>query len=403
MQLGLRVVSRALKTGFGKDVRMVAMLLGGVVALEAGAQPYAFISAPEGSAVHVVNLADFSLEQSITGLGDEPSDMVLSPDRTRLYLSSWRLQSGGSQIGLIYAIDTRSRLVVAERELGENQARAIALSPDGSVVYAWALSGAEERALVRLDAQDLTVVDSTALPLPDCRNTLYNSMRVHSDGRVFLLGCASGVKWFDPATTLLEDVPGDVWGSELLGFSPDGSELYLADLRTPDNAAQSRLTSLDIATGQDQRFAYAMPLGDPYPQMASYPRRLLWVQRPADPLNEPTPVVLFGPGGALGFAQVFGLASWGELQQAPALGNRRILASEVVGDSAGYSQGPMAATDDGSRLIVTGGSGTRLFDSQTLAPMGNVLNLPGLGNGALVDVEIAPFPPQRIFLNGFES
>jgi len=75
------------------------------------------------------------LEQSITGLGDEPSDMVLSPDRTRLFLSSWRLQSGGSQIGLIYAIDTRSRLVVAERELGENQARAIALSPDGSVVY----------------------------------------------------------------------------------------------------------------------------------------------------------------------------------------------------------------------------------------------------------------------------
>jgi len=63
MQLGLRVVSRALKTGFGKDVRMVAMLLGGV-ALEAGAQPYAFISTPEGSAVHVVNLADFSLEQS---------------------------------------------------------------------------------------------------------------------------------------------------------------------------------------------------------------------------------------------------------------------------------------------------------------------------------------------------
>ncbi len=381
---------------------MSALLFGGVVAMNAGAQPYAFISAPQGSAVHVVNLADFSLEQSITGLADEPSDMVLSPDRTHLYLSSWRFQSGGSNVGLIYAIDTRSRRVVAERELGQHQARAIAMSPDGLVVYAWALTGTDERALVRLHAQDLTVIDSTALPLPDCRNTLYNSMRLHPDGRVFLLGCASGVKWFDPATGLLEDVPGDVWGSELLGFSPDGSELYLADLRTPVNAAQSRLTSLDIATGQDQRFAYAMPSGDPYPQMSSYPRRLLWVQRPADPLNEPAPIVLFGPGGALGFAQVFGLASWGELQQAPATGNRRILASEVVGDGAGYSQGPMVASDDGSRLIVTGGSGTRLFDSQTLAPVGNVLDLPGLGNGALVDVEIAPFPPQWIFSSGFE-
>ena len=72
---------------------------------------------------------------------------------------------------------------MAERELGEHQARAIALSPDGSVVYATDLSGTEERALVRLDTQDLTVVDSTALPLPDC-NTLYNSMRVHSDGHL---------------------------------------------------------------------------------------------------------------------------------------------------------------------------------------------------------------------------
>ena len=95
MQLGLRVVSRALKTGFGKAVRMVAMLLGGVVALE-GRPALRLHQCTRGSAVRMVN-RDFSLVQSITGLTMNLG-LVLSPI-VRLFLSSWRMQSGGSHIG----------------------------------------------------------------------------------------------------------------------------------------------------------------------------------------------------------------------------------------------------------------------------------------------------------------
>lgn len=368
------------------------------------AQPYAFIAAPAASppVVHVVDVATMTLERSIGGVFDEPAALVLSPDRTRLYVSSWRLQAG-VQSGRVVAIDTRLRQVVASQVVGEAQSRAIALSPDGSVVYAWALdlaSGAQERRLVRLDAATLAIIDETALPQPDCRATLYNALAVHPDGRVMVLACESGLKWFDPATATLVDAPGTLWGSDLVGFSPTGAEVYLADERDPANGGESRLTSLDLATGIAQRFAYAMPVGQPVPQSASRPRRVRFAQRPGDPPGQPVAISLFGAGGALQFAQLFALSPWSELVQAPSAATRRFTGSAVAGDGGAFPGGPMAITDDGMSVLVVG-SATRRFDSTTLAAVGPVLNLSGLasGNG---DVVLVPFPPDAVFADGFE-
>lgn len=370
----------------------------------AGAQPYAFVAAPGASppVVHVVDVATMALERSIGGVFDEPAAFALSPDRTRLYVSSWRSQAG-VQTGRVVAIDTRLRQVVASQVVGERQSRAIALSPDGSVVYAWALdlaSGAQERRLVRLDAATLAIIDQTPLPQPDCRATLYNALAVHPDGRVLLLACESGLKWFDPATATLVDAPGTLWGSDLLGFSPTATEVYLTDERDPANSAQSRLTSLDLASGIEQRFAYAMPIGQPVPQTASRPRRVRLVQRPGDPPGEPAAITLFGPGGPLAFAQLFGTSPGSELVQAPSAATRRITGSAVVGSSGAFPNARMAITDDGTTVLVAG-SATRKFDSTTFAPVGPVLNLAGLASGD-GDVVLVPFPPDAVFANGFE-
>lgn len=383
-----------------------ACLVAGVAAPIAtpSAQPYAFIAAPGASppVVHVVDVATMTLERSIGGVFDEPAAFALSPDRTRLYVSSWRSQAG-VQTGRVVAIDTRLRQVVASQVVGEAQSRAIAVSPDGSVVYAWALvpfSGAQERRLVRLDAATLAVLGETPLPQPDCRATLPNALAVHPDGRVLLLACESGLKWFDPATASLVDAPGTLGGSDLVGYSPTGSEVYLTDERDPQNSAQSRLTSLDLASGIEQRFAYAVPVGQPVPSIASRPRRVRFVQRPGDPPGQPAAIVLFGPGGALAFAQIFGVASWSELAQPPSAATRRIVGSAVVGASGGFPDGQLVASDDGTTLLVVGGA-TRRFDATSFAPSGPVLALagvtPGVGDAALV-----PFPPDAVFADGFE-
>jgi hypothetical protein len=395
---------RALEHG-ARGARLAgACLLALAASPIAWAQPYAFVSAPTAAppVVHVVDLATMTLERSIGGVGDDPAAFAISPDRSRLYVSSWR-QIAGVQTGRVYVIDTRLRQVVGSQIVGERQSRAIAVSPDGTVVYAWALSlssGPQERRLVRLNADTLAVIDDVALAQPDCPATLHNALAVHPDGRVLLLACNSGLKWFDPTTAAVVDAPGALGGSELVGFSPAATEVYLADERTPVNGAQSRLTSLDLATGIEQRFGYGMPIGQPTPLGASNPRRVLFVQRPGDPPGQPAALILFGPGGPLQFAQIFGVSSWAELVQAPALTTRRVLTSSVAGASGGYPEGLMAATDDGAWLFVAG-SAARRFNSTTLAPDGPVLNLTGVSSGR-IDVVMVPFPPDLLFAHGFE-
>jgi DNA-binding beta-propeller fold protein YncE len=375
-----------------------------VAAATAQAQPYAFIAAPGASppVVHVVDVATMTLERSIGGVFDEPAAFALSPDRTRLFVSSWRVQAN-VQTGRVVAIDTRLRQVVASQSVGERQSRAIALSPDGSVVYAWALSltsGPQERRLVRLDAATLAVIDETPLPQPDCTASGSNALAVHPDGRVLLVACGSGLKWFDPATATVVDAPGTLGGSDLVGFSPTAAEVYLTDERDPENAAQSRLTSLDLASGVEQRFAYQVPIGQPVPLSASRPRRVRYVQRPADPPGQPAAVVLFGPGGSLQFAQIFGVAPWSELLQGPSPATRRIVSSAVVGASGGFPDGQLVASDDGTTLLVAGGA-TRRFDAASFAPSGPVLTLAGVTPG-VGDAVLVPFPPDAVFVDGFE-
>jgi DNA-binding beta-propeller fold protein YncE len=368
------------------------------------AQPYAFIAAPGASppVVHVVDVATMTLERSIGGVFDEPAAFALSPDRTRLFVSSWRVQAN-VQTGRVVVIDTRLRQVVATQVVGEAQSRAIALSPDGSVVYAWALAlsaGPQQRRLVQLDAATLTVIGDTTLPQPDCLATSSNALAVHPDGRVLLLACESGLKWFDPATATVVDAPGTLGGSNLVGFSPNATEVYLTDERGPENAQQSRLTSLDLASGVEQRFAYAVPIGQPVPLTASRPRRVRYVQRPGDPPGQPAAVVLFGPGGSLQFAQIFGVAPWPELLQGPSPTTRRIVSSAVVGASGGYPDGQLVASDDGTTLLVAGGA-TRRFDAASFAPSGPVLTLAGVTPG-VGDAVLVPFPPDAVFADGFE-
>ncbi len=240
--------------------RIIQTLALSLLALPVFAAPFAYISlsAPSNRSVQVMDLQTMSVVRTITGVGDEPSRMVISPDYNRIYLASYLLPSVGIPArGMIYAIDTTTRTVVGQVAVGIKQNRAIGISPDGSRLYSWKLisNGTPSIGLAVINSADLTEI--TTVPLPDSCIQNSTDIAVHQDGRVYLSGCNDGLYVVHPSTltaSLFTQV--QISGSVIVGFSPDGSEIYMP-------ALNSTVRAYNLSTSVANDFVFNLPSGSP--------------------------------------------------------------------------------------------------------------------------------------------
>lgn len=238
-----------------------AFALSAVLIAHLNAAPFAYISVsdPSDRSVKIMDLQTMTVVHSLSGVGSEPSRMVISPDYNRIYLASYTPASVGVLAqGKIYLIDTTQRRVVAEASVGLVQNRALGLSADGSRLYSWKVTNdgvSSTRHIAILNSADLSEIASVPLP-PSClQNT--GDMAVHPDGRVFFTGCNEGMYSMNPATlalTFFAQVP--ISNSVIIGFSPDATELYLPTL-------SSSVRAYNLSTAASNDFFFDLPSGSP--------------------------------------------------------------------------------------------------------------------------------------------
>ena len=242
-------------------ITLRGLALSGMLISNLNAAPFAYISVsdPSDKSVKIMDLNTMTVVRSISGVGSEPSRMVISPDYNRIYLASYVPASVGipSQ-GKIYAIDTIQRRVVAEATVGLIQNRALGLSPDGSRLYSWKVTNdgvSSTRNITVLNSADLSEIASVPLPASCLQNT--GDIAVHPDGRVVFTGCNEGMYMMNPTTlaiSFFSQIP--ITNSVIMGFSPDGAELYMPTLTTT-----VRAYNLSNAASSD--FFFDLPSGSP--------------------------------------------------------------------------------------------------------------------------------------------
>lgn len=377
-------------------------LLAAVTALPASAQPHAFISVsgPTNRVVHVIDLETLAIETSIGNVGDEPARMVANADRSLIWLSSWRDLPGPLSEGLVYLIDTQSRLVIGSQSVGLSQNRTIALSPDESSVYTWKLESVNGVASLGVAVLDsLTLTELAVVPIigPNCPQ-FASQIAVAPDGRIVAAACSDGLRIIDPMTfevTIGAVTPFSV--SPVFGFSPDGAEVYVRAAGTV--GVGTGLLAIDLATGIGNEFTWQVPAGSPGFPQGSGPVRMVVVQRPDDPSGDPT--VFFSYNSALGNTPV----AWARSSDlAPPGGGPRV--RRLIGRAA---LGPVSSL--GASLDGTVGLGARTSAIQRVrfndTPVGDAVvadgdpvSLTGISNFS--DIIIVPRPSDTIFADGFE-
>ncbi len=366
----------------------------------AGASPYAFIStnALSGADVRIVDITSMTVVASITGIGEEPGRMVANADRSRIYLSSYISPSVGVPArGMVYLIDTSGRRVVRVASVGERINRTIALSPDESKVYTFKQTndgGNPAIGVAVLDADTLAELAVAPLPTTECLPTA-KEVSVHPDGRIFVSGCSDFIRIIDPITLSVSNLVQHPAGTvgRMLGFSPNGAELYVP-VGSANVSGNTGLVAIDIASGGSANFFYDLQSssGSIFPT-GSQAARMLTLQRPGDPPNDPT--VFFTYTSAAGNSPVVHARS-SDLSPASGAPLRRILSRHNVGPTSLLGASVNGTQGIGARL---GGMRQMHFSLPGLAPIasaGAVLSLPGVS--ALSDIII----DDGLFGTGFE-
>lgn len=223
-----------------------AMMMVLSLIIDAGAQTRAFVSVSSpvsGRAVRVINVQTMTIESSLTNVGNEPSRMVANSDRSRIYLSSW-IQNQGQ----VYAIDTRTRSVLAMAPAGTRQNRAIAISPDGQRVYTFRGEGSAPDntiGILVLNAASLTEIVTIPITGANC-TTSFTDIVVVPDGRVVANICTDGLRVIDPVN-LTVSVRGS--NSRLLGVAPDGLEIYASAVGSVSAFGSTGVRTVEVSSG----------------------------------------------------------------------------------------------------------------------------------------------------------
>lgn len=359
------------------------------------AAPHAFLSVQgQADAVHVIDLETMAIETTIGNIGDEPSRMVANADRSMIWLSSWR-DLGATNEALVHRIDTRSRQVVASRAVGNRQNRTIALSPDASRVYTWKQQtndGVTTIGVVVLDAMSLDEIAVVPISGPSCLQFAAH-IGVAPDGRIVATGCADGLRIIDPVTLAVSiGSVTPVTASFVLGFSPDGAEVYVnGGGAVTGGGTGTGVRAIDLDTGVGTDFHWAGG-GASFPTNSAIARMIV-VQRPTDPPGDPT--VFFTYASAFGNPPI----AWARASDlAPAQGPRvhRLLGRTNVGPATSFAASPDGTLGLGARI---GGIQRILVDGE-LAADGPVVALVGVAN--LSDVVIPPPLVDALFADGFD-
>jgi hypothetical protein len=348
------------------------LALSGMLISNLNAAPFAYISVsdPSDRSVKIMDLNTMTVVRSISGVGTEPSRMVISPDYNRIYLASYIPASVGILAqGKIYAIDTTQRRVVAEATVGLTQNRALGLSPDGSRLYSWKVTNdgvSSTRNIAVLNSADLSEVAMVPLPASCLQNT--GDIAVHPDGRVFFTGCNEGMYIMNPTTfafSFFTQVPNT--NTVITGFSPDGAELYLPTLTTTVRA-------YNLSTAASSDFFFNLPSGSP--AISGGAHRMVISKRVNPTLGTEPVFFTFFNAASGGLAIVH--ARRDELAPATGSPTRRFVGSTAIGPA------DVIGLDTASEFALTG----RLSEirKQTLtaasgaaiAPVGAIQALPGV-------------------------
>ena len=380
--------------------RLLLMMGCAMVTAGAGACPLAFVTTAGPGAgddsVRVIDLSRMALVASIGGIGEEPSRMVANGDATRLWVSSYLPTSVGvERRGMVYAIDTASRRVVGSVAVGNRQNRAIAISPDASRIYTFRQEGSAPNATIALavlDAQTLATLADAALPVTECLQFVAD-IKVHPDGRIFVSGCTDTIRVFDPVTLQASPLaPHPVSGGRMLGFSPNGAELYLPVGSATGSGTGTGMVAIELATGASNTVSWGGG-GAGFPT-GSQAIRMLSVQRPQDAPGDPT--VYFGYMSASGNSPV---AHARASELSPPMGPplRQLLGRTAVGPAS-----VLGASVDGRIGLGVRLGGMRQLGFATADPNvvivgnGEILALPGAS--ALSDIVI----DDGLYCDGFE-
>ncbi len=382
-------------------IRTIIAVLGLLATAPLAAQPYAFVSLSDGAfdGMRVIDLTSMTVERTLTGLGDEPGRMVANADRSRIYLSSWRFANPQNQ-GLIYVIDTRLRQVVAGPVVvGLKQNRTIGISPDGMRVYTWKLesvNGVTSIGVVVLDAITLAEIATVPITGANCIATATN-VAVSPDGRIVATVCTDGVRIIDPVTfaVTLGGLP-TVGNARILGFSPDGGEVYVSGLG-PVNFTNTGIRAIDLTTGAGNDFSWNLGVGGNLAiSSGAQAFRMHTVRRPSDPPDDPTVYFSYFAAGAnnpVAWASGSALVA----RQRTLIGRGAAGPGSSIGISPDGTVG-LTARIGGVQRVVTEPASDPLL---RIAPSGSILAQTGVAS--FTDIIVVPYPPDFVFQNGFEE
>lgn len=380
-------------------VRISACLAAALPTVCVHAAPHAFVSVPgpENTSVKVIDLETMAVETTIGGIGDEPGRMVANADRSMIWLSSWRNASPQNE-GLVYRIDTRLRQVVASQVVGLKQNRTIALSPDESRVYTWKQTfenGVGAIGVAVLDAMTLAELAVVPIEGPSCLQ-FSTGIAVSPDGRIVAAGCGDGLRIIDPVTLVVSIGSMTPLGaSRLLGFSPDGAEVYVPTLAGV-SANNTGVHAIHLDTGVGNDFYWAGG-GPSFPSNTGISRMIV-VQRPSDPVGDPT--VFFTYASAFGNPPV----AWARASDLVPAGaeprQRRLLGRVNVGPASSLGAAPDGAIGLGARIDGVRRLAFDESDDIVIAPDGDIVSLTGVG--PQTDIIVPPPPVDLIFADGFD-
>ncbi len=369
----------------------------------AEAKDFAFVSVsdPANRAIRIVDLDNLSVVASITNVGDEPGRMVANAARSRIYLSTWRDIVGPTNEGEVVLIDTASRSVLARQVVGVKQNRAIALSPDEQHVYTWKLEVTDNGSIIGvavLDADSLQAIATVPITGPGCL-TGAADIAASPDGRIVASGCSDGLRIIDPDTLAVSiGATTPITSTRLLGFSPDGAEIYVPKTGAIGPGGNTGIRAIDLTTGVGTDFFWQLQTSSnaAYSSDSSV-LRMTRVQRTNDPPDDPT--YFFSYFSASSQPPIAWARASDLNPDSMGTRNRRLIGKEPAGPVASLGVNPIGATGLGARL-----GGIQLVATDQLP--GNVVRITAVGSpvalpgvGTLSDAIVVAGP---LFADGFE-
>lgn len=369
----------------------------------AAAKDFAFVSVsgPGDRAIRIIDLDTMTVLGSITNVGDEPGRMVANAARSKIYLSTWRDVVGPTNEGEVVLIDTAARSILARRVVGVKQNRAIALSPDEQRVYTWKLEVTDNGSIIGvavLDANTLQDIATVPIVGTGCL-TGAADVAVSPDGRVVVSGCSDGLRIINPVTlavTIGATTP--ITSTRLLGFSPDGAEVYVPKTGAIGPGGNTGIRAIDLDTGVGTDFFWQLQTSS----TAAYSSdsavfRMTRVQRVNDPPDDPT--YFFSYFSASSQPPIAWARASDLVPDVMGTRNRRLIGKESAGPVASLGVNPVGTVGLGARLggIQRVATDQAVGDVVRMTAVGSPVALPGVGG--LSDVIVVEGP---LFVDGFE-